>query len=91
MSHFLNFRYFWEILKSYIWINRIRITEGKLQTTIIDTIKKLREEGKVEVYQSVKYTTSNEQMRKFLRRGTLQKVIKQYDREKGASVSTDLS
>uniref|UniRef100_A0A7M6DPG1 Uncharacterized protein n=2 Tax=Clytia hemisphaerica TaxID=252671 RepID=A0A7M6DPG1_9CNID len=77
-------RFFWEILNSEVWLNRMRVTQGKLQTTILDSLKHLKEGGQVRGYQNTTYTTSSDQMKKFLRRGTLQKISKQLSKESGS-------
>jgi len=85
---FINYRVFWEILNSDSWTNRLRITQGKLQTTFIECLKRLMAAGKIDVYESVKYTSSGNQMKKFMRRGTLTTITKQYTtKEKLSTVS----
>ena len=83
-----NLRAFWEILNSSSWTNRLRITQGKLQTTFIEGLKRLLGEKKIDVYESVKYTSSANQMKKFMRRGTLTTITKQYEKEKDPIVRT---
>ena len=65
----------------------MRVTQGKLQNTILDSLKQLKEGGQIRGYQHTRYTTSSSQMRKFLRRGTLQKINKQFTKESGSNVS----
>ena len=67
----------------------MRITQGKLQTSLIETLKSLVHTNKVQVFQSVKYTTSSSQMERFMRRGTLPNISKQYKNDKTTEVSKE--
>lgn len=68
---FLRRRDLWGFVRSNVWLDQVRITNGRMLTSLLSHLDKLVFDNHAIVYQTVKYTFSNNVMKEFLRRGSV--------------------